>query len=321
MNKFTNENYRVVLDAIDLPLFVHDRHGKIVFANQKYCQFVKKSEFSILNKFYWETFPVEKSGPKYECLKTSLTENQKTYIVNLPDKTFERKAYELPIENTIESYFIHVYQDISFQEESKIKLHEELDKVLIECINCTTKILKEHDLNTSLHQSNTSELAVAIAKKMGLESDVIEGIYFGTLLHDIGKIHVPCEILTAPRKLSEQEYQVVRKHPIVGYDIVQSMPFRWPIATMILQHHERLDGSGYPNSLRKEEIDLHSRILSVADVFEAMSSKHRPYHIKRSQQNMINVLKSGSDKIYDKEVVKAFIDLIKNKHFKFSEDL
>lgn len=322
MNKFTDENYRVVLDAIDLVLFVHDKDGKIVFANQKYCQFAKKSEFSILNKFYWETFPVEKSGPKCECLKTSLTENQKKSIINLPDKTFERKTYELPIENTSEPYFIHVYQDITWQEQSKIKLQksiEELDKVLIECINCVTKVLKEHDFNTSLHQSNTSELAVAIAKNIGLTSDFIEGVYFGALLHDIGKIHVPVEILTAPRKLNEQEYQVVRKHPIVGHDIIKSMPFRWPIATMILQHHERLDGSGYPNGLRDGGINLHARILSVADVFEAMNSTHRPYRARNTQENILNELERNAGKIYDKEVVKSCIDIIKNQHFKFPD--
>lgn len=121
-----------------------------------------------------------------------------------------------------------------------------------------------------------AELATAIAKRMNLPDNQVQGIVFASIIHDLGKIHVPSEILSKPGKLNELEYKLIQMHPQTGYDILKDIKFPWPIATIILQHHEKIDGSGYPQGLKGDEILLESKIVSLADVVEAMSS-HRPY--------------------------------------------
>jgi len=133
-------------------------------------------------------------------------------------------------------------------------------------------------------------------------------------LHDIGKIYVPSEILSKPGKITEVEYNIIKTHPQVGYDILKSIDFPWPIAEIVLQHHERLDGSGYPNGLKGKDILLEAKILAVADVIEAMAT-HRPYRAALSIEEALNEIKSNRGKLYDSKVVNACLTIFKNKSF------
>jgi len=151
---------------------------------------------------------------------------------------------------------------------------------------------------------------------MSIPEGQIEGIHAAGLMHDIGKIAVPAEILTKPAKLTDLEFNLIRCHPQVAYDILKGVNFPWPIADIILQHHERMDGSGYPNGLKGDQILLEARILAVADVVEAMSS-HRPYRPALGLNKALAEIKKNQDRLYDSAVVSACLELFTKKGFTF----
>ncbi|MBO6605191.1 MAG: HD-GYP domain-containing protein, partial [Roseicyclus sp.] len=147
-------------------------------------------------------------------------------------------------------------------------------------------------------------LSLEIAREMGLSDDTCEGLEYGALLHDVGKLAVPTDILTRPGRLTDSEYDVVKSHAEHGYDILRSIDFPWPVADIIRQHHERLDGSGYPLGLKGDEICQEARIIGVADVVEAMWS-HRPYRAGLGIDAALDELRAGSGTRYDADVVRA----------------
>ena len=175
-------------------------------------------------------------------------------------------------------------------------------------LQCLGKITEIRDPYTSGHQVRVADLAVAIAKKMGLDSNSIEGIHSAGFLHDIGKLSIPADILTKPVKLTELEYNLVKLHPQTGYDILKDIDFPWPLPEVVYQHHERLDGSGYPRGLKGKAILLESRVLAVADVVEAMSS-FRPYRPALDIQEAFVEIRSGAGTKYDSKVVNACIEV------------
>jgi HD-GYP domain-containing protein (c-di-GMP phosphodiesterase class II) len=155
-------------------------------------------------------------------------------------------------------------------------------------------------------------MATFIAQEMKLPKDKIEGIRIASLVHDIGKISIPSEILNKPTKLSEIEYSLIKDHSQVGHDVLKSIDFPWPVAKIVLQHHERLNGSGYPNKLKGDEIMLEARIIGVADVVEAMSS-HRPYRPALGIDKALEEISKNKGILYGPEVVDACLKLFKKK--------
>lgn len=168
------------------------------------------------------------------------------------------------------------------------------------------------DPYTAGHQQRVSGLACAIGVKMGLCSDTITGIRISGQLHDIGKIGIPSDILSKPGKISEAEFQVIKDHARIGYAILQPIKFPWEVAQISYQHHERLDGSGYPNRLTEDEILLEAKILAVADVVEAMMSV-RSYRTLLGIEAALDEIKKNKNKLYDSKVVKACLDVFKEK--------
>jgi len=163
--------------------------------------------------------------------------------------------------------------------------------------------------------NGVADLARAIAAEMNLAEEQIEGIHMAGTIHDIGKISVPAEILTKPGKLTEIEYGLVKVHPRAGYDILKDIDFPWPVANAVLQHHERMDGSGYPEGLKGEAILPEARILAVADVMEAISS-HRPYRPSLGIEAAIEELYKNRSILYDINVVAVCIKLFREKGYK-----
>ena len=161
-------------------------------------------------------------------------------------------------------------------QQERLEQEQRRREILQQTIAAVASIIERRDPYTGGHQQRVAGLAVAIAAEMGLDADRIEGLRLASVVHDLGKIQVPAEILVKPSRLSPIEYALIKLHPQAGYDVLAGIPFPWPIAEMVLQHHERLDGSGYPLGLHAEQILLEARILSVADIVESMSS-HRPY--------------------------------------------
>lgn len=186
---------------------------------------------------------------------------------------------------------------------------EELKKSLRDTVELLSSIVEIKDPYISGHQKRVSELSCKIAQKLDLPSNDIEKIKVAGLLHDIGKIAIPGEILNKPGKLGELEFEIVKTHPKIGYDIIKKANSLYDIAEIILQHHERLDGSGYPKGLKGNEISLLAKILAVADVVEAMTS-HRPYRPAFSTEDVIKELRENSNKLYDPQVVSACIEII-----------
>jgi len=174
--------------------------------------------------------------------------------------------------------------------------------------------LEMRDPYTAGHERRVAELATALASKVGLNEEESHSLYLAGIVHDIGKIKIPSEILVKPGKLSEIEYSLVKEHASAGYEILQHIDFPWPIAEIVRQHHERLDGSGYPQGLKMGEILYRSRILAVADVVESMAS-HRPYRPSLGIDAALDEIESGKGIRYDASVVDACIDLFKTDHF------
>lgn len=165
------------------------------------------------------------------------------------------------------------------------------------------------DPYTAGHEQRVATLAVAIARDLGLPAPLIEGLYLGGMIHDIGKLAVPAEILNKPGRLTPIEFRLIQQHVDIGYRIVKEIEFPWPLAAMILQHHERLDGSGYPQGLHGEDLLLESRILAVADVVEAMSS-HRPYRAGLTLEVALDEITQGKGSRFDPLVVDACVRVI-----------
>jgi putative nucleotidyltransferase with HDIG domain len=183
-----------------------------------------------------------------------------------------------------------------------------------ETIAALASVTVIRDPYTAGHQQRVASLACAIAEEMGLPADTVDGIRVAGILHDIGKIAVPAEILTKPGKLSELEFGVVKTHAETSYEILKEIEFQWPVAEIVYQHHERCDGSGYPRGLKGDEILLEVRILSVADVVEAMSS-HRPYRPALELEAALEEVERGCGTLYDPEVCGACLRLFHERGY------
>lgn len=190
------------------------------------------------------------------------------------------------------------------------------EKLVYELVDIAGRIVETRDPYTAGHQLKVSELATAIAREMKLTEDRIEGIRIASLIHDIGKVSIPAEILSNPTKLNEIEYGLIKNHSQIGYDILKTIDFPWPVAQIVLQHHEKLDGSGYPQGLKGNKILLEAKIMGVADVVEAMSS-HRPYRPALGIDKALEEISQNRGILYDPEVVDTCLKLFKEKGFKF----
>jgi PAS domain S-box-containing protein/putative nucleotidyltransferase with HDIG domain len=201
--------------------------------------------------------------------------------------------------------------------DEEVKLNfQRLKKTSTSIIFTMAKILELRDPYTAGHQQRVARLACAIAREMGLSEEQVDGIFMASLIHDIGKIYVPAEILNRPAKLNETEMDLVKTHPSIGYDIVKEIDFAQPVDRMIVQHHERIDGSGYPNGIDDRSIILEARILAVADVVEAMAS-HRPYRPALSIDEALGEIDKYRNSLYDTRVVDACLKIFRDNNFKF----
>ncbi len=192
---------------------------------------------------------------------------------------------------------------------------DQLRKALVDTIQAIASIVESRDPYTAGHQRRVADLAAAIAAEMGLSVELIEGLRMAGVIHDIGKVSVPSDILNMPRKLTDIEFSLIKTHAKSGYEMVKDIEFPWPIARMILEHHERINGSGYPNGLTGDRLLLESRILAVADVVEAMAT-HRPYRAALSLDVAMDEITKNRGVIYDPDAVDACLRLFREKGYK-----
>ncbi|HEX6487413.1 MAG TPA: HD domain-containing phosphohydrolase [Candidatus Dormibacteraeota bacterium] len=198
------------------------------------------------------------------------------------------------------------------EEQRRLQLWNTLDAT----IGALAAAVEYRDPYTAGHQRRVAELSRALALELGLGIEETQGIYIAASIHDIGKIAVPAELLTRPGPLTPAELELVKQHAQIGADIIAAVPFPWPVRDMILQHHERLNGSGYPNGLSGEEVLMGARIIGVADVVEAFSSR-RPYRAARGLAEALNYIQA-SHALFDRDVVSCCVALFKQRRFRFT---
>ncbi|PWY54095.1 hypothetical protein DGG96_18830 [Legionella qingyii] len=247
----------------------------------------------------------------FDPIVNSFTISTSVILENLCQKyTLEKNNKELIMHRE------HLSELVKIKTQSLQQAKHKLQDILDKTIESLASITEQRDPFTAGHQFRVAKLAEEIAKSFGLSPQKTHEIYLGALIHDIGKTRVPMEILVSPAKLTPLEYGFIKIHPEVGYHIAKRVAFNKTISDIILHHHERLDGSGYPHGLKSDEIRFETKIVTVADVFEAMSS-HRPYRPKNSIEATLNELQEGAGKRYDSSVVACCVELITKRNFEF----
>jgi len=310
---------KAILQAIPDLIFIINRDGVILdyYAEKKEDLYAQPIEF--LNKKVTEVLPSDVAERVMKAVQEVFSTRELVefgYSLNIRGKL---RQWDARIVKLNKNEVLAVVRDVTQLKKMAKKLresYERLRKSLQQFIKAMAKIVETRDPYTAGHQERVAELAVAIAKEMRLSEGKIEAIQMAGLLHDMGKIAIPAEILTKPAKLSELEFTLVKTHPQVAYKVLREIDFPWPVAEIIYQHHERWDGSGYPKGLKDDEILLEAKILAVADVVEAMCS-HRPYRPAYSIEEALEELTRNKGKLYDPEVVEACIKLFKEKKFSF----
>ncbi|HQO21488.1 MAG TPA: HD-GYP domain-containing protein, partial [Spirochaetota bacterium] len=214
---------------------------------------------------------------------------------------------------------IFVFRDVTERAKNEAKIQNTLmmlRKAMGGIIQAMAVTVETRDPYTAGHQKRVTELARKIADYMNLKDDIKDGLRMAGIIHDIGKISVPAEILSKPGKLSDIEFSLIKNHPQSGYEILKNIEFPWPVAMIVRQHHERLDGSGYPDGIKSDEILIESKILAVADVVEAMAS-HRPYRASLGIHAAIDEIIKNKGKYYDPDVVNACVAVFAKGDFSF----
>jgi PAS domain S-box-containing protein/putative nucleotidyltransferase with HDIG domain len=329
----SEEQIRLLLDSTAEAIYGIDLNGSCTLANASCLSILGYDNVSeLIGKDMHEQIHASRPDgspyPVEECpIYQSFREGKDAHV---DDEVFWRKDgssfpvsyWSYPIYKNAEVIgavvtFLDITEQIKARDALAIS-HEHLRASLEGTIEAVGKSVEARDPYTAGHQQRVTELAIAIAHEMDLDEDRIEGIRMGASIHDIGKIHLPAEILSKPSKLSDIEYSLIQSHPQVGYDILKDIDFPWPVADVAHQHHERLDGSGYPQGLKGDEICLEARIVAVADVVEAISS-HRPYRPSLGIDVALDEIRKQRGKLYDPEVVDTCLKLFSENTFNFKE--
>jgi PAS domain S-box-containing protein len=320
--------YQAMLESVDAHMILVDRNQVILWTNER-----AKKIFGpdIIGKSCCEAL----YGKKGPCCDAASCLTRKAFHNG---SAVKRRLLKMRTRNGKNMYFdgsarvvswdddgkpsviVKIYKDITERKLAEQELRQSM-KQLRRNLDCTiqaiARTVETRDAYTAGHQRRTTNIMTAIAFEMGLPKQVIDGIRMAGVIHDLGKISVPAEILSKPGKISDSEYSLIKQHPKAGYEILKGIDFKWPVADIVLQHHERLNGSGYPYGLKGEEILLEARIIGVADVIEAMAS-HRPYRPALGIDDAFEEITMKRGIIYDADVVDASIDLFTKRGYQLN---
>jgi PAS domain S-box-containing protein len=311
--KEAKENYRMIVEDQTefIVRFLPD--GTCVFANEAYYRFFGKKREELVGQ-NMTVFAVEEDHEKVRKHLTSLCQDNP--VVTTENRVIKGDGKTRWVQWTNRAKFdaqgnVVAYQSVGRDITDRKQAEEALRRSFIQLAETVSRAMESQDPYTAGHQRQVAELARMVGEKLGLEPDRLQGIYIAGLLHDIGKISIPAEILTHPGKLSDAEWTLIRTHPRRGYEILEQVEFPWPVGDIALHHHERLDGTGYPDGLKGDQLSLEVRILGVCDVVDAMSS-HRPYRPGRPNSAVIAELRAGKGTKYDPKVVDILIGIIES---------
>jgi len=300
-----------------------DSAGRVIKANQRFAD-LWKIEPDLLKKGNDEALLAYIIGQLVDP-EAFLKKVRELYVSNAVDfdvilfkdgKIIERYSCPLLNEGVVNGR-VWSFRDVTERKKAEDNLKETLQnlrKSFGATVQVLVSVVEGKDPYTSGHQARSADLARAIAKEMGLPQDRIEGIRMAGSIHDIGKMSVPAEILVKPIKLSELEFSLIKEHAQKGYEMLKDVESPWPLAQIVYQHHERMDGSGYPRNMKGEEILIEARILAVADVVEAMAS-HRPYRPAIGLNAALAEIENNKGTIYDADAVDACLRLFRKKGF------
>jgi PAS domain S-box-containing protein/putative nucleotidyltransferase with HDIG domain len=318
------ERYRILADEAPLGIAIIGKDGNYQYLNQKFVEIFgyNLEDLPTGSDWFAKAFPDEAYREQalsawVQDLKTSKPgeSRPRTYVVTCKDDS--KKIINFRPVTLQNGDQLVIYEDITARqtaEDSLKQSYEKLQKTLRGIVKALATAVEMRDPYTAGHQQQVVRLACAMAREMGLAEEQIEGLSVAGALHDIGKINIPAEILSKPGKLSEIEFEIIKTHAQVGFAILRGIDFPWPVAAVIAQHHERMDGSGYPFGLPGPDILLEARILAVADVVEAMAS-HRPYRPALGIEKALEEISRNRGVLYDSEVVDACIRVFTEKGF------
>jgi PAS domain S-box-containing protein/putative nucleotidyltransferase with HDIG domain len=317
--KFMEERYRRIVENAQNGIYQSTLEGKFIMANQSMARILGYdspedliSGITDISHQLYANFD--------ECMQfVEMMEKQglvKNFEVRFRRKDgriiwVSRTTQVVRNENGEVLYYEGIIEDITDRKDSLDRLRNALGGT----VRALASVVETRDPYTAGHQRHVADLALAIASEMGLPADRIEGLRIAAIIHDIGKISVPAEILTKPGKLIDLEFGIIKIHAQSGYNILKDIDFPWPVAMMVFEHHERMNGTGYPRNLKGDEILLEARILAVSDVVESMAS-HRPYRASLGIETALEEIEKNKGILYDDAVVDACLKLFREKGHK-----
>ena len=315
-----------LLDAIPIPIFYKDRQGLYRGCNMAYEKFLGMTKERIIGKTVFEVVPQDLANIYYradEALFTQPgTQVYETSFLHVNGKKHNiifHKATYAGTDGCVAG-LLGAIVDITDRKQAEEKLLDTLEslrKAVGVTIQVMVSAIEKRDPYTAGHQARSANLARAIATEMGLSSDKVDGIRIAASIHDIGNLSIPAEILSKPTKLSEIEFSLIKEHARQGFEILEGVESPWPLAEMVYQHHERMDGSGYPRHLKGDDILPESRILAVADVVAAISA-HRPYRPALGTDAAMEEISKNRGVLYDPEATDACLRLFKEKGYRLN---
>ncbi|MBU3935772.1 PAS domain S-box protein [Patescibacteria group bacterium] len=329
--RMTEQRLAAVLRSVGDGVIASDKEGRVTFMNPTAEKLTGWKQEEAFGKKLTDVLNIKEEN--LEDLERHLVEKVITegLIINLiEDRMLVAKdGTETPISDSAAPIrdddgetpgTVLVFRDISDRKRMEEELQHGIDrlrKALGATVQSMASVVETRDPYTAGHQRRVADLGRAIATEMGLTAEQIDGIRTASTIHDIGKISVPAEILSKPTKLSGIEFSLIKVHCQSGYDILKEIDFPWPVARMVLEHHERMNGSGYPHGLSGDKLLIESRIIAVADVVEAMAS-HRPYRPGLGIDVALTEIEQNSGTLYDDTVVHSCLRLFREKGFHFA---
>jgi len=318
-------DWRLILNSVSDGMIITDRHFKILFCNRAFSTMSGIEASNLIGNKCHDVFPGNLCFSP-DCPLTKLLSVDDQLVFD--DEPHCKKGQHVPWIVTISAYpdetgdiggYVERYTDTSAFRRVKQALnrsHDRLRRNMGAIIHAISTTIEKRDPFTAGHQRRVTKLCRAIATHMDFDWERIQGLRMAAAIHDLGKINVPSAILNKPGPISEHELAIIQMHPYTAYEILKDIQFPWPLAETIYQHHERLDGSGYPRHLKGKEILLEARILAVADVVESIAS-FRPYRPELGIEAALAEIESNKGVLYDSSVVEICIALIKRHGFDF----
>jgi len=321
--KESNAKFRCLVEqAISGIYIIQDE--KFVYVNPRFSELFGYSASELIGAPFPQLVAEADRATVTSNIRRRLEKQVKTLRYSFNGLRKDGSTFIVGVQGTFAEYegkpaVIGILQDITDRvaaEKREQQYAAQLENALLGTVNAVSNMLLYRDPYTAGHEKRVGHLSASIATTMGLAPQAVKALELIGSIHDVGKIAVPAEILAKPAKLSLAEFELVKEHSKVGHDLLQEVKFPWPVAKTILEHHERLDGSGYPRGLQGEAISLTARIVAVADVVEAMAS-HRPYRPALGIDAALSEIERGKGTLYDAQATAACMDLFLNKKYQF----